>query len=341
MGKRIATIVGVFVLLLVGLTAGGYLYLDRVARTPLDASAAPRMFEVPKGASMRRVAQILEKEGFIGNARVLAVEFILNPLAAQPKAGRHEISAAMTGRAIFEKLAENPIPDDVPLTIVEGWRLRDIDAFLSGQKLIEAGAYEAAANDPKRFKIPFEFRERTLEGYLFPETYRVPPGPLDVNVLIQRQIDAFAAAFEKPYHSEIAKADRPLRDLVILASLLEREEPTPSVRPKVAGVLYNRLNAKPPAPLGVDATSRYTLEEWNNRRKFLAKLRDPHDPYNTRLRAGLPPTPIGAPSLPSLLAALRPEPSPYWYYLHDAQKRIHFAKDAKQHEANRRRHNVW
>ena len=95
------------------------------------------------------------------------------------------------------------------------------------------------------------------------------------------------------------------------------------------------------SPLGVDATSRFTLDDWSDRRKFLAKLRDPNDPYNTRLKAGLPPGPIGAPSLDALLAALRPKASNHWYYLHDADKQIHFARNAAEHEANRRKYNVW
>ncbi|MCK6549951.1 endolytic transglycosylase MltG, partial [Myxococcota bacterium] len=119
----------------------------------------------------------------------------------------------------------------------------------------------------------------------------------------------------------------------------EREEPTPSLRPQVAGVLYRRLDAK--TPLGVDATSRYKLAEWNDRKSFLVALRDPADTYNTRLRAGLPPGPIGAPAIESLMAALRPEKSEYWYYLHDADRNIHFSRTAEEHEAARRKYNVW
>ena len=82
-------------------------------------------------------------------------------------------------------------------------------------------------------------------------------------------------------------------------------------------------------------------KNWNDRRAFLKKLRDPRDPYNTRLRKGLPPTPIGAPSLSSLKAALRPKKSRYLYYLHDSNGNIHFARNAKQHEANRKKYNVY
>jgi UPF0755 protein len=121
--------------------------------------------------------------------------------------------------------------------------------------------------------------------------------------------------------------------------MLEREEPDVGLRPMVAGILWKRLENK--WHLGVDATSRYTLEKWNDRKAFLKKLQDPNDPYNTRLRPGLPPTPIGNPSLESLEAALKPEPSPYWYYLHDGNGRMHPARSAKEHEANRRRYNVY
>lgn len=327
-----------FAIALVG-AVGGYVYFDRAVETPLDSSASPMELRVPKGATQTKVGRMLQDAGIIADARIWRLYLKLHPEAPSPKAGRHEVSAAMTIPQLIETVAANPIPDDVPLTMVEGWRLVDADAALAAKGLIEPGAYLAAASDPSRFDIPFPAPPKTLEGYLLPETYMVPPGPVDVNLLVQRQLEAFDRRFVKPHADEIAKSGRTLDDLVKLASLLEREEPIPEVRPKVAGVLYNRIDAN--TPLGVDATSRYTLENWNERRPFLKKLRDPNDPYNTRLKAGLPPTAIGAASLPSLLAALRPEASKYWYYLHDAQRRIHFARTADEHEANRRRYDVW
>jgi UPF0755 protein len=107
----------------------------------------------------------------------------------------------------------------------------------------------------------------------------------------------------------------------------------------VAGIMYKRLDAK--TPLGIDATSRYTLPEWNDRKAFLKKLRDPADPYNTRLSAGLPPTAIGNPTLSSLEAAMKPEASEFWYYLHDADKNLHPARNAAEHEANRKKYDVY
>jgi UPF0755 protein len=329
-----------FLLVLVaGAAVGGYLYVDRVNGTPMNPAAEPLELTVPKGASLAQVGSLLEAQGLIRGALFWRLHLRLHPGAPRPTAGRHQVSAAMDVPALLQALAGPPIPDDVPLTLVEGWRIRDTDAFLAGKGLIEAGAYLRAAQEPARFSLPFPFEQPTLEGYLYPETYMVPPGPIDVERLIARQVSAFHERFVVPHAQEIERSGRTLHELVVMASMLEREEPEPATRPQVAGVLFKRLSSK--MALGVDATSRYGLEDWNDRVAFLKRLRDPADPYNTRLKLGLPPGPIGAPSLPSLLAALRPVDSPYWYYLHDAEKKIHFGKDAAEHEANRRRYDVW
>jgi UPF0755 protein len=335
---RMGRVVAVLVLAAAAALGGAFFYVERMASTPAGTSDEPVVFDVPKGAALNQIGKKLAKEGLIGSELVFKVHVKLHP-PPSAKAGKHELRKSMALSEILAKLGENPIPDDVPLTMVEGWRLRDADAFLAAKGLIEAGEYEKAASDKSKFTVPFEVEGPSLAGYLLPETYMVPPGRLDVNALIQRQIDAFAGRFAKPQAEEIARSGRTLSAVVIMASMLEREEPKSENRPAVAGVLYKRLDSK--TPLGVDATSRFTLADWNDRRSFLEKLRDPDDPYNTRVRAGLPPTPIGAPSLDSLLAALRPKSGPYWYYLHDDGQNIHFARTADEHEANRRRYNVY
>jgi hypothetical protein len=165
------------------------------------------------------------------------------------------------------------------------------------------------------------------------------PSRLDVDVLLQRQLDTFTSRFYEPHEEEIATSGRTLHELVIMASMLEREEPVPAQRPLVAGILWKRIDAK--TALGVDATSRYELVEWNDRTAFLKRLRDPDDAYNTRLKVGLPPGPIGAPTLDSLVAALRPVKSEFWYYLHDAQKVLRPSRNGAEHEALRKKYNVY
>lgn len=334
----------VIALVLVGVTAVGigglYAWVEAAANAPVKAEdTTPVQVEIPKGASLTRVGHVLQRSGLINDVNVWRLYVKLHGSGPGVKAGRHALNKGMNVPRLLDALSKNPLSEDVPLTMVEGWRLRDADAWLSANGWIEAGAYLEATKDPTKYTIPFEIEGATLEGYLLPETYAVPKGPLDVPKLVQRQIDGFSARFAKPFADEIAKSGRTLHDIVVMASMLEREEPKPAVRPNVAGILFKRLDHK--NPLGVDATSRYLLDDWSDRRKFLAKLRDPDDPYNTRLKAGLPPTAIGAPSIDSLLGALRPVASEYWYYLHDAQQNIRYARDGAGHEANRKKYNVY
>ena len=295
--------------------------------------------KVPKGATKLRVGQLLHDEGLIPSMVALKVWLKIGPGVPAPKAGLHRVHARLNVPELYAVLAENPIPEDTPVTLVEGWRLSDADEALASQGRLTPGTYQEAASSTAGYELAFPVEGTNLAGYLLPDTYMMPAGPIEPRALVQRQLDAFAKRFYLPHREEIARGGRTLRTVVILASLLEREEPKPEVRPKVAGVLYNRLDAG--TPLGVDATSRYTLDDWSDRRAFLKKLRDPKDPWNTRLRAGLPPGPIGAPSLQSLTAALRPERSKNWYYLHDKNQQIHFSRTAGEHEAKRHKYNVW
>ena len=294
--------------------------------------------EVPAGASARTIHPALEADGLAPAAWKWKLYLRQNPEAAAClKAGRFRLRRDMSVREVMATLCGPPLPEDVPFTIVEGWRIRDIDAALVEAGWIEPGAYTALA-ESKGVDLPFEITSPTLEGYLFPETYLVTPPPrFDVASFIERQLETFEKRFLSEHADELGQ--RSLHDVVVMASMIEREEPTLAQRPVVAGILWKRIDNG--WKLGVDATSRYPLAEWNDRRAFLERLRDPDDPYNTRLRDGLPPTPIGNPSLPSLEAAIQPVPSEYWYYLHDGDGTFHGSRNAAEHEAKRARYNVY
>lgn len=329
-------------LLLLGILVSGvvgvYVWYETAIRAPGPGGASIEL-TIPTGASRQRIAKILIDAHLVSEPLALQAWLRIEPQVPAPKAGRHELDPNLPFPALFEQLSKTPLSEDVSLTLVEGLRLFETDQFLTEQQLIEPGAYLEAASSTVGYTLPFPINSSSLAGYLLPETYKIRPGKLDVRALIQRQLNAFNKRFYEPHQKEIQEHKYSLNDLVILASLLEKEEPKPEVRPLVAGVLYNRLNKK--TPLGVDATSRYTLRDWSNRKAFLKKLRDPKDPWNTRLRPGLPPGPIGAPSYQSLVAALHPQPSRNWYYLHDKEQNIHFSRTAAEHEAKRRKYNVW
>ena len=293
------------------------------------------VFEVPKGSTGNKLAPGLVDAGVVGSA--WQWKWLLRQEGGECiKAGHFRLKHSMTPREVRDALCGPPMPEDVPFTVVEGWRIRDIDAALTAKGLIHAGEYAAIAEN-KKVEAPFEITAATFEGYLYPETYMVTPDRFSVEKLVERQLGMFKERFLTKHSADLEP--RGLNAIVVMASMLEREEPNPRNRPTVAGILWKRLDHQ--WNLGVDATSRYALDEWNDRDAFMNHLRDPGDPYNTRLRAGLPPTAIGNPTVDSLEAAIAPVESEYWYYLHDAQHNFHGGRDVAEHEFNRKKYDVY
>ena len=135
-------------------------------------------------------------------------------------------AATLLGRSLrmvimYEKETA-PIPDEVPFTIVEGWRIRDIDAALAAAGRIAPGQYAAAAERASSYTATFPLPEGTLEGYLYPETYNVPASGMDPRQLVQRQLDTFGSRFFQVEGQDLG--GRSLHDVVTMASLLERED---------------------------------------------------------------------------------------------------------------------
>jgi UPF0755 protein len=317
--------------------AGGYFFLEAQATASGSGEGAVE-FEVPKGANAKTVAAQLESVGLVGDARIFRyVVWRRHGLAL--KAGKFSLGRTLSPRELADALEKPPLAEDEPFIVVEGWRIRDVDAALAAAGRADRGAYIEAAISSASYKTSFPLPTGSLEGYLYPETYRLPKGKIDPKLLVQEQLKQFGVRVWEPLSSEIKNQRRSLHELVTMASMLEREEPTPSNRPLVAGILWKRFDRR--IPLGVDATSRYELDEWNNRTAFLQKLRDPSDPYNMRHNAGLPPTAIGAPTQSSFEAALRSQTSEFLYYLHDGEKNLHPSRNAQEHEALRKKYGVY
>lgn len=306
------------------------------ADAPIEpGNDADFVFEVPKGTTANGLGGEMTALGLVDSE--FQWKMLLNDVDASClKAGRFTLRRSMSLREVIDTLCGTPMPDDVPFTVVEGWRIVDIDEALAAKGWIAPGAYAQIATK-KTVDAPFEVPSPNLEGYLFPETYMVPADRFDPKGFIERQLQTFKTRFLDRRFKEVE--DRGLHAVVVMASMIEREEPTPSQRPIVAGILWKRLDNG--WQLGVDATSHYTLEEWNDRKGLLRNLRDKSDPYNTRIHHGLPPTAIGNPSVSSLDAALKPQGSPYWFYLHDKNGVFHGGRDGDEHDRNRRKYNVY
>ena len=312
---------------------------DHLSKSSDPTNTDEIIIEIPKGTTAGSLGTILAKANVIDSADNFKNYIRLSKKGSCLKAGKFRVSRSMDADAILETVCGVPLANDKPFTIVEGWRIREIDAALAKTGWINAGDYSALANDPSQFTADFPLPSDTLEGYLYPETFMVDAEKFDSKRFIQRQLNMLATNFYTPNQAKIVASGRSFDDILIVASLLEREEPKANNRDVVAGIIWKRLDNQ--WALGIDATSHYNLEDWNDRKGLLKNLKDTSDPYNTRIKKGLPPTPIGSASLPSLNAALNPESSEWWFYLHDKNQTFHPAKNAKGHEANRRKYNVY
>jgi len=184
---------------------------------------------------------------------------------------------------------------------------------------LSGNAYAAAA---KAAKAPAAFRKdaRSIEGFLFPATYEFTP-QTTAKKLVADQIGHFNDNWAKVDQRYAKKKNLTPYDVLIIASMVEKETIAPDERPKVAAVIYNRLKAG--MPLGIDATIRYGLDVPGTEALRVSQL-ESDNPYNTRNRTGLPPTPIANPGLASMQAAAHPANVGYLFFVRKPDKVHHF-----------------
>ena len=184
--------------------------------------------------------------------------------------------------------------------------------------LLSRPGYLAAA---RRAGSPACFRrERSLEGFLFPATYEFFAKTTNAQ-LVNDQLSAFCENWRQVNLAYARSKNLTPYDVLIIASMVEKETLSPDERPLVAAVIYNRLHKR--MPLGIDATLRYGLDIPPTQSITESELASP-SPYNTRNRLGLPPTPIASPGLASMQAAAHPAHVDYLYFVRKPDKKHHF-----------------
>ncbi len=228
-----------------------------------------------------------------------------------------------------------PAPVAVPterLLIREGLRREDVAELLDAQTGISGDRYLALTDPgPRGRQLARAARPTSLEGFLFPATYEITDATT-AQQLVDEQVAAFEANETQVDFSYARSRNLTRYDVLILASMIEREVRVPAERRIVAGVLYNRLKAD--MMLGIDATVQYAIGEWKAE-LTLSDLRI-DSPYNTRRFRGLPPGPIASPGLDSIRAAARPQRNDFIYYVakNDGSGGHYFSTSADQFEAD-------
>jgi UPF0755 protein len=263
---------------------------------------------VPRGSTLGDIADRLERNGVVASAGFFELRARIEGRSAELKPGPYSFKENMSYDAVLDSLEKGVAPNVVAVTIPEGRSRREIAPLVDGLE----GDYLRATRrspllDPRDYRAR---RARNLEGFLFPATYELKKGQ-GVNRLVERQLQAFKRNFDEVDLRYARSRNLTPYDVLIIASMVEREAQVARERPLVAAVIYNRLRQG--IPLGIDATIRYALGQWN-RPLRQSELATP-SPFNTRTTAGLPPGPIGNPGLASIRAAARPAKANYLFYV--------------------------
>jgi UPF0755 protein len=280
---------------------------------PFHGSAGdPVVVAVPKGASASEVGDLLDDSGVVSSSTMFQIRVTLAGKRSELLPGTYTLHENESyGDAIDDLTTPAQERSIVTVTIPEGLSRAQI-APLAKQAGLKGRYVKATVRskylDPNRYGA--QGRARNLEGFLFPDTYDVKAAA-PVSDLVQRQLQTFKGRIKAVNMKYARSKNLTTYDVLIIGSMIEREVQVPRERKLVAAVIYNRLHDG--MPLGIDATTRFAVGNYTTPLTE-SQLNSP-SPYNTRLRSGLPPGPIGNPGLAAIEAAAQPAKVDYLFYV--------------------------
>lgn len=292
-------------------------------------------FTVESGQAAQVIGKRLAADGYVSSTLPWRYAIWRAGDAGAIQAGTYRLEAGERIASVVERMKGGiVIPDELTITYPEGFTLQQVAARTAARGISTEEEFIAAAKVGP-FADSFAFlkdlpADRSLEGYLFPDTYRVLKNDQPADVL-RRLLGNFDKKMTPELRQEAVDHKRTLDEVVIMASIIEREINRPADLAKVADVLWKRFDAN--AGLAADATVRYILNKWDGALTVQDLAID--SPYNTRKYRGLPPTAIGNPGLTAILAALRPEQTDFYYYLSAPDGETIFAKTNDEHNRNK------
>lgn len=351
---KVFFIILIAILALIVLAAGGVFLWYQSNLNYRNSTNSESVFTVTKGETLDSIYLALQNDGFTINKTVWQAYLKLNPtLGDGIQAGDFTLNSNMSIPDIVQALQKANINKGIKVTIQEGLRSDEIadildKAFSKGDQtkrkftkqdylaIVESPKLDSFSSDVNQFLSQNLPTGKTLEGYLFPDTYYFDEAATATNV-IDKQLLTLMGKLDVEDYQKIYDSNYSFHEYMTVASLIERETLTIAERPMVADILYKRLEK------GINGLKRlelcssilYILKDWKADNKIVAaKEQYKNNPYNTYKFEGLPPGPIANPGIVSIKAAINPEANDYYYFLHDANGVIHYAKTYSEHLAN-------
>jgi UPF0755 protein len=282
-------------------------HVEKFLNSPASGRSESRIITITTGKTFRAVAKQLHDQGLISEPWLFTAWARMKKLTRLVKAGEYELQTSMTPRQILEALLSGSVRL-VQITIPEGFNVTDIARRLEESRLVKTGDFLSLVQNAAYISF-LGLEGPTLEGYLFPDTYRFH-ADTSLHGMIEAMVAHWKAVFS-PFRARAREVELSAREVMTLASMVEKETALAKEKPLVASVFLNRLRKK--MRLECDPTVIYGLKEFdgNLTRKHLQM----ETPYNTYLHYGLPPGPIANPGLDSIRAVLYPSTSDYLYFV--------------------------
>ncbi len=311
------------------------LFLWWAINSPLILDETKKL-KISKGDGFLEIGEKLESEGIVRSAILFRLYVLLRGWAGNLQPGEYIFEKKLSIPEVSRKLVLGP--GDIEITFPEGLTMYEIEERLVKEELVSPGEFVTLSHSPDLFeeKFPFlsEIEADSLEGFLFPDTYRFN-SRLGSRGIIEKMLTAFQNKVLKELDSQFRASPQSIFNIITMASMIERESHSPEDRRLISGILWKRLENN--IPLQVDATVIYAWKKLNPKWSLGSKKRlsfsdlKIDSPYNTYKITGMPPGPISNPGLDSIRAALEPQESEYWYYLSVDDGTTYFSKTFEQH----------
>lgn len=320
------------------LAGAGWMILKDWSTTP-SANTEEIVLEFKPGTKLRDLATNLEIEHSIDDANRFVMWVRATRSYAGFQAGTYKLDPGMTPAGIVAKLirGESYEPVVLTLTIPEGFTVRQVMERLAANGVGHIVANQNLAKD-QLFLDSLKIPGPSLEGFIYPATYTFTTIPT-AHQALKNMVDTFWEKLPKNYEDAAKKRGLTLYQAITFASLIQLETKYDDEKSLISEVIWRRLNDR--AQLAIDAALIYGIQDYNGDIKS-KHLKDPENPYNTRIHRGLPPTPIGAPGTKAIEAVLTPSDFKYYYYvLKPGENRHHFSISLKEHNSNVKKYVEW
>jgi UPF0755 protein len=307
---------------------------------PVSDDPSPVPFTVDIGETAVSISNKLAEQNFVTDPDLFRLFLRYNGLDASLEAGDYELRRNMNMREIAEALQKASF-EEVTITIPEGWRAEQIAEMLTAEGVMDGAIFLATVRQGVGVEHPL-LADRpagaSYEGYLFPDTYRLPVKATPED-LISRMLNNMAAKIPANALDLAAAQGYSFHEILTIASIIEREAVVPAERPTIASVYLNRLAQG--MPLQADPTVQYAMGyqtdtgQWWKTPVTLEEYSQVNSPFNTYLNYGIPPGPIANPGVSSIMAALQPEKTTFLFFMGCGGVGAHlFATDFDTHQQN-------